>query len=163
CYCLNQPCLHCSICLISPSCQTTEHSPFGIHPIGGLLRSVAEYKALHHTAVLPVRGTSRIQELHSGDSARNQVRSLYCCRFHKTLACVPALIQGESDMVRFNIDPVLIHLGPLAISWYGIAVGLGILVGYWLTTREAARKGLPVEPVMDLMFWIVGGGLIGAR
>ena len=66
-------------------------------------------------------------------------------------------------MLRFNIDPVLVHLGPLAISWYGIAVGLGLLVGFWLTTREADRKGLPVEPVMDLLFWIAGGGLLGAR
>lgn len=36
-------------------------------------------------------------------------------------------------------------------------------MGVWLTTREAARKGLPVEPVIDLILWIVGGGVIGAR
>ena len=66
-------------------------------------------------------------------------------------------------MLRFNIDPVLVHLGPLAISWYGLAVATGILVGVWLTTREAARKGLAVEPVMDLIFWIAAGGLVGAR
>src|SRR6266508_1217651 len=66
-------------------------------------------------------------------------------------------------MLKFNIDPILVHLGPLAISWYGLAVATGILVGAWLTTREAARKGLPVEPIMDLMVWISVGGVVGAR
>jgi phosphatidylglycerol:prolipoprotein diacylglycerol transferase len=66
-------------------------------------------------------------------------------------------------VVTINIDPILIHLGPLAISWYGIAVGAGILVGVWLTLWEAQRKGLPTEPVMDPIFWIAGGGLVGAR
>ena len=66
-------------------------------------------------------------------------------------------------MLTINIDPVLMHLGPLAISWYGLAVTLAIVVGVWLTTREAARKGLPVEPVIDLILWIAIGGLVGAR
>ena len=66
-------------------------------------------------------------------------------------------------MLTITIDPILAHLGPFAISWYGLAVATGILVGIWLTTREAARKGLPVEPVMDMIFWIAGGGLVGAR
>ena len=66
-------------------------------------------------------------------------------------------------MVTININPVLVHLGPLAISWYGLAVATGILVGVWLTTREATRKGLPVEPVLDLIFWIAASGLVGAR
>jgi phosphatidylglycerol:prolipoprotein diacylglycerol transferase len=57
----------------------------------------------------------------------------------------------------------LIHLGPLAISWYGLAVMTAIFVGVWLTLREARRKGLPTEPVMDLVFWIAIGGLMGAR
>ena len=66
-------------------------------------------------------------------------------------------------MLKFNIDPILVHLGPLAISWYGLAVATGILVGAWLTTREAVRKGLPVEPIIDLMLWIAVGGIVGAR
>ncbi len=66
-------------------------------------------------------------------------------------------------MLTINIDPVLVHLGPLAISWYGLAVMTAILVGVWLTLCEARRKGLPTEPVMDLVLWIAAGGIIGAR
>jgi phosphatidylglycerol---prolipoprotein diacylglyceryl transferase len=66
-------------------------------------------------------------------------------------------------MLTVTIDPILIHLGPFAISWYGLAVATGILIGFSLTTREAARKGLPVEPVIDLILWIAVGGIVGAR
>jgi phosphatidylglycerol:prolipoprotein diacylglycerol transferase len=66
-------------------------------------------------------------------------------------------------MFTVSIDPVLIHLGPFAISWYGLAVAAGILVGGWLTTREAQRRGLSADSVWDAMTWIIVGGLIGAR
>jgi prolipoprotein diacylglyceryltransferase len=43
-------------------------------------------------------------------------------------------------MVCVGLDPVLVHLGPLALSWYGLAVGAGVLLGIWLTLREAAAR-----------------------
>jgi phosphatidylglycerol---prolipoprotein diacylglyceryl transferase len=66
-------------------------------------------------------------------------------------------------MLTIDIDPVLVHLGPFAISWYGLAVGVAILVGVWLTNREAGRRGLPVDAVSDMMLWIALGGVVGAR
>jgi phosphatidylglycerol:prolipoprotein diacylglycerol transferase len=66
-------------------------------------------------------------------------------------------------MVTINIDPILFHLGPLALSWYGLAVAAGILAGVWLLLRETQRRGLPTEPVLDLVLWIGMGGLVGAR
>ena len=66
-------------------------------------------------------------------------------------------------MVTINLDPTLFHLGPLMFSWYGLAVGAGMLVGIWLLLREAQRRGLPTEPVLDLVLWVAGGGLVGAR
>jgi prolipoprotein diacylglyceryltransferase len=32
-------------------------------------------------------------------------------------------------MVTINLDPTLFHMGPLAFSWYGLAVAAGMLVG----------------------------------
>jgi phosphatidylglycerol---prolipoprotein diacylglyceryl transferase len=66
-------------------------------------------------------------------------------------------------MLTINIDPTIVHLGPLALSWYGLAVAAAIAVGVWLTWREAARRGIPTEPLGDLLIWIIPGGLIGAR
>ena len=45
-------------------------------------------------------------------------------------------------MLTINIDPTIIHLGPLALSWYGLAVAAAIAVGAWATGREAARRGV---------------------
>ena len=66
-------------------------------------------------------------------------------------------------MITIDIDPVLVHLGPIAVTWYGLAVAVAIAVGVWLTLREAGRRGLPTGPVADLVVWVVGGGLVGAR
>lgn len=66
-------------------------------------------------------------------------------------------------MLTITIDPVLVHLGPVAISWYGLAVATALLVGVWLTMREARRKGIPTEPVADMVLCVIVGGLVGAR
>jgi phosphatidylglycerol---prolipoprotein diacylglyceryl transferase len=66
-------------------------------------------------------------------------------------------------MIQIDIDPMLWHLGPFMISWYGIAVAVALAVGLWLTLREARRKGLPTDPIYDLALWVVVGGVIGAR
>ena len=66
-------------------------------------------------------------------------------------------------MLTINIDPTIVHLGPLALSWYGLAIATAIAVGAWLTWREAARRGIPTEPLGDLLIWIIFGGLVGAR
>lgn len=66
-------------------------------------------------------------------------------------------------MIRINIAPMLFHLGPFMLSWYGLAVAVAGVVGVWLTLREAKRKGLPTEPITDLVVWVVIGGVVGAR
>ena len=35
-----------------------------------------------------------------------------------------------------QIDPVLVHIGPLAIRWYALAYIAGLLLGWWLILRE---------------------------
>ncbi|MCC7106696.1 MAG: prolipoprotein diacylglyceryl transferase [Chloroflexi bacterium] len=66
-------------------------------------------------------------------------------------------------MLVIDLDPMLLHFGPLALSWYGVAVAAAIATGIWLTLREARRTRLPTEPIGDLAVWVVGGGLVGAR
>ncbi len=62
-----------------------------------------------------------------------------------------------------DVDPVIVHLGPLALTWYGLFVGIAIAVGVWLAFREAARAGLPMAQVESLAFWVFAGGIVGAR
>ena len=66
-------------------------------------------------------------------------------------------------MLVVDLDPILIHLGPLAISWYGLAVAVAAAAALWLTVREARRKGIPTDALGDLAVSIVIGSLVGAR
>jgi len=54
-------------------------------------------------------------------------------------------------------------VGPLFIRFYGIILMLGALVGAWLATREAKRRGHEPEIVWDLLTYLLIGGIIGAR
>ena len=61
------------------------------------------------------------------------------------------------------MDPVLIQLGPLAIRWYGLLIALGVLAGSVWSLREARRRGMDGEALLDMAPWLVLSGLVGAR
>jgi phosphatidylglycerol:prolipoprotein diacylglycerol transferase len=65
--------------------------------------------------------------------------------------------------MTIDIEPVIVHLGPLALGWYGLFVALAIGVGMWLAFREARRRGLPMEQMESLATWVFVGGMVGAR
>lgn len=59
--------------------------------------------------------------------------------------------------------PVLLTVGPLEISTYGVLVALGWLAGVkWLVSRRAAM-GLSEDRVWDLVYWIFGGAFVGGK
>ncbi len=62
-----------------------------------------------------------------------------------------------------QIDPVAIHLGPLAIRWYGLSYLAGILGGWWLLRRRAAGHGWSHEQVGDLVFYAAMAAVLGGR
>jgi phosphatidylglycerol:prolipoprotein diacylglycerol transferase len=67
-------------------------------------------------------------------------------------------------------DPVLVHLGPLAIRWYALAYIVGILAG-WLYARRLIRTekywggGAPmtVADFDDFVLWVTLGIILGGR
>ena len=70
-----------------------------------------------------------------------------------------------------NFDPVLIHIGPLAIRWYALAYVAGILLGWRYIVGLIRRPTLwgaappPANPeqVDDLVLWITLGIILGGR
>ncbi len=70
-----------------------------------------------------------------------------------------------------NFDPVLIHLGPLAIRWYALAYIAGILLGWWYAARLVKQTSIwaPGAPpitsrqIDDLILWITVGVIVGGR
>ena len=59
--------------------------------------------------------------------------------------------------------PVLVQVGTFQLRSYGIVVALSLLLGLWLSVREAKRKGLDPGLVQDFVLYGFVGGIIGAR
>ena len=55
------------------------------------------------------------------------------------------------------------QVGPVFVRFYGIIIMLGAVLGGWLATRGARRRGNDPEIVWDLLIWLIVGGVIGAR
>ena len=59
--------------------------------------------------------------------------------------------------------PVFFRLGPISIYAYGTMLLLGFLAGELLAQREARRRGLNPDLILDLAIWILVSSLIFAR
>lgn len=57
------------------------------------------------------------------------------------------------------IDPVLFSFKLFALqitlTWYGLIVMTGVLVGGWIAEREVRRRGENGEVLLDAMVWAV--------
>jgi phosphatidylglycerol:prolipoprotein diacylglycerol transferase len=62
-----------------------------------------------------------------------------------------------------NIDPVIVHLGPIAVRWYGLMYAVAIAVGLFVIRDYTQRKGVDQNMVYRILWWCVGAGLIGGR
>ncbi|MBI5940921.1 MAG: prolipoprotein diacylglyceryl transferase [Caulobacterales bacterium] len=70
-----------------------------------------------------------------------------------------------------NFDPVIFHIGPLAIRWYALAYVAGILLGWryavgLVKTLKLWGGQTPVansEQIDDLILWITLGVIVGGR
>lgn len=61
------------------------------------------------------------------------------------------------------IDPVAFRIGPISVHWYGILIGLGIVLALLLAMREGKKRGLDKEIFADLLLWTLPVAIISAR
>ncbi|MCU9956389.1 prolipoprotein diacylglyceryl transferase [Burkholderia sp. BKH01] len=71
-------------------------------------------------------------------------------------------------IIHPNFDPVAIHLGPLAVRWYGLMYLVGfiaaIVVGrIRLKLPHVAAQGWTAKDIDDMMFYGVLGTVLGGR
>jgi len=68
-------------------------------------------------------------------------------------------------LVHPDIDPVALHVGPLAIRWYGLMYLAGFAGGWWLGMRRIKQGFAPVtqRQLDDLLFLAVLGVVLGGR
>jgi prolipoprotein diacylglyceryl transferase len=56
-----------------------------------------------------------------------------------------------------------IHIGPLELRAYGLAIGIGVIVAMAVARRRWAARGGDPDDVSRLATWAVVAGLVGAR
>ncbi|MBI2463330.1 prolipoprotein diacylglyceryl transferase [Candidatus Peregrinibacteria bacterium] len=56
-----------------------------------------------------------------------------------------------------------IQIGFLSIKIWGLLVGIGMLAGLFIALKEAQRKGVKRELILDLFIWIFISSMIGGR
>lgn len=67
------------------------------------------------------------------------------------------------NFITWNVDPVLLTLGPLSIRWYGLLWAIGIYATLLITKKLFAHEKLPELWLDKLFIYTVAGTIIGAR
>lgn len=71
-----------------------------------------------------------------------------------------------STVIRLPVfDPVIVHLGPLAIRWYALAYIVGLVLGWRLMRRLVQRAPAVATPLQvdDFLTWATLGVVLGGR
>lgn len=60
-------------------------------------------------------------------------------------------------------SPALFEVGPLALSYHGLFVALGIAVGAWIAQRQLVSRGYDGDLAFEALLVVVPAGVVGAR
>lgn len=61
------------------------------------------------------------------------------------------------------IDPIAIQIGPLAIRWYALCIVAGLVLAVYLASKEAPRKRILPDDILDFILIAFPIAVIGAR
>lgn len=59
--------------------------------------------------------------------------------------------------------PIIYQIGPVSVYSYGLMLAVAAIVCAFLMAKDGAKFGLKPDLIYDLVFWIVLGGIVGAR
>lgn len=63
----------------------------------------------------------------------------------------------------FNPSPIIASIGPINIYWYGFFILLATLASLTVSLYLAKLYKIKTDTMIDLAFWLIIGGLLGAR
>ena len=63
----------------------------------------------------------------------------------------------------WNVDPVLLKLGPLELRWYGLLFVGSFFLGLMILTKIYKREGKDPEVLDNLLIYIMIGAVLGSR
>ena len=59
--------------------------------------------------------------------------------------------------------PILFKIGPITVYSYGFWIAVGLLLSFWVLSREANRVGLDGKLVTDIAFWTIVFALVVSK
>jgi phosphatidylglycerol:prolipoprotein diacylglycerol transferase len=65
--------------------------------------------------------------------------------------------------IVIDLDPNLVQIGPLLITWHGVFSVIGIVAAARIGQVLLQRDGIAADRVYDMAIWMIIAGLVGAR
>ena len=67
--------------------------------------------------------------------------------------------------MKIDLNPIMVELGPVRVTWYGLMYVFGFIISYLLVRYQVKKKdfGISLEEVEDLYFYLIVGLIAGAR
>lgn len=67
--------------------------------------------------------------------------------------------------ISIGIDPNIVEIGGLTVSWHGVFTAVAIIAGVWLAVRVASSRRVNIDPdtAYTLAMIVVFAGIVGAR
>ena len=62
-----------------------------------------------------------------------------------------------------DLNPVVVHLGPLTIRWYGVLMALSFVIGGWYLYNRALKRGYDEDFILNLIIIVTIASIVGAR
>lgn len=66
-------------------------------------------------------------------------------------------------MLSAALNPIAVNLGPLEVHWYGVIIASGVILAVILAIREAKRRNVAEDHILNLVLYSLPFALIGAR
>ncbi len=69
-------------------------------------------------------------------------------------------------MLKFpDIDPVIISIGPLAVTFYSLAYVMGVMLGWYYILNIISQKSVNIQKknIDDFVSWVIIGIIVGGR
>src|SRR5947209_9231446 len=68
-----------------------------------------------------------------------------------------------TDIIKIGLDPVLVHIGPVAGHWYGLMYVVGIVAGLRVALPYAEKLGIRRETAYEIFWPVLVACLVGGR
>lgn len=61
------------------------------------------------------------------------------------------------------MNRTILSIGNFHIYWYSVLIATGIIIGLYLLTKEASKQNISKDTIIDIAFYTIIWGIIGAR